>query len=83
MNSLDELDVYVPLAVIEIVSSLEEEIERLRADAERYRWLRNDAPDTDPTAPIVCIVDEGFADMLNGTELDAAIDAAMKGGGND
>lgn len=57
------------------------ENERLRADAERYRWLRNDAPDTDPTAPIVCIVDEGFADMLNGTELDAAIDAAMKGGG--
>ena len=31
MSRIDELDIYVPLAVIEIVSSLEEEIERLRA----------------------------------------------------
>lgn len=32
MSCLDELDVYVPLAVIEMVTSLEAEIERLRAE---------------------------------------------------
>ena len=68
MSALDELDIYVPLAVVDIVHSLEaenerlraaltkanaqaerferewylrgDEIEQLRADAERYRWLR-------------------------------------------
>ena len=30
-SRIDELDIYVPLAVIEMVTSLEDEIERLRA----------------------------------------------------
>jgi hypothetical protein len=44
------------------------ELERLRADAERYRWLRND------TSPFGWLA-------VNGTtpeKIDAAIDAAMK-----
>ena len=33
-SRIDELDIYVPLAVIEMVTSLEAEIERLREDNE-------------------------------------------------
>lgn len=37
MSSLDELDIYIPHAVIEIVASLDEEIDQLRAEIERLR----------------------------------------------
>ena len=47
MSSLDELDIYIPHAVIEIVASLDKEIDQLRADAERYRWLRG-GPEVPP-----------------------------------
>lgn len=52
------------------------EIERLRRDAERYSWLRNDPP----TSMCVRIKREGYAALYtDGAELDAAIDAAMQG----
>ena len=68
MSCLDELDVYVPLAVIEMVTSLEDEIERLRADAERYRWLKANIP----------IILSDVPGNIEIEKLDAAIDAAMK-----
>ncbi len=57
-----------------------DEIERLRLDAARYRWLRTQSND------IACVfsqVKPGYMVALDcfrhGPELDAAIDAAMKG----
>jgi hypothetical protein len=47
------------------------EIERLRADAARYRWLRDKGDST--WKPMANRVPEGAAG------IDAAIDAAMKG----
>ena len=58
-----------------------EAYERLRRDAARYRWLRNESGN-DLDAPFVCGVhgapmgDDGW---LTGELLDAAIDAAMNG----
>lgn len=59
------------------VVKMKEEIDRLRADAERYRWLRDNAPKY-PAA-----FESRIAVFpLHGPELDAAIDAAMKESGN-
>lgn len=66
-----------------------DEIERLRADAERYRWLRNMAP-YGPTRrrPVVWMTVSHAGDApdtqeewLECEELDAAIDAARAGKG--
>jgi len=58
------------------------EIERLKKDAERYRWLRDEANDTPARAPMAVMVDGEFSvtwrDALYGSGLDAAIDS-MKG----
>jgi hypothetical protein len=66
------------------------EIERLHKDAERYRWLR-DIPDAQRAdhdrnpghggwdAPIFWHGINKPGDELQGSDLDAAIDAAMKG----
>lgn len=54
------------------VSVLESEIERLRADAARWHWLRFNG---------VCVPqweEGGFALYRAGVTLDAAVDAAMK-----
>jgi hypothetical protein len=63
---------------------LRAEVDALRADAERYRWLRNDAKNTDVTQPIVVRGYDGpagnyFNEPLWDDELDAAIDAARTG----
>lgn len=49
-------------------------VEGLRADAERYRWLRNQ---TATQTPYVLSGDDPW---LCGPHLDAAIDEAMRGG---
>lgn len=61
-----------------------EAYERLRKDAERYRWLRDDGDG--PGNAIAAAVAEGdneyggeYVSWLYGDELDAAIDAAMNG----
>ena len=82
MSRLDELDVYVPLAVAEMVTSLEAEIEQLRADAGRYQWIRDrDVIDWDSL--VYCFLPTGYEHPDNAINssamlLDAAIDAAMK-----
>ena len=66
-------------------------IERLRAerdelrrqlaeaemDAERYRWLRNEANTARKCDPMVCIYPLDEQDLIDGDRLDVAIDAAM------
>lgn len=47
------------------------ELEALRRDAERYRWLRNDAT----TDLYVQGYQDGFADPIDGQTLDETIDA--------
>lgn len=58
------------------------EIQALKKDAERYRWLRNDCLDKAPfgeLAPVVFNTDDGFKhddEALMGDDLDVAIDHA-------
>lgn len=64
-----------PTAVLTLIA----EAESLRADAERYRWLRNEAEGmAGKAAPMVCRLDERgrFVDYLDGEELDDHIDRA-------
>lgn len=74
--------------------ALKAEVEALRADADRYRWLRNDSLITEAlragfAGPICVLVDkwgdpvrrepDGLSIItLDGKELDAAIDAARE-----
>ena len=53
------------------IARLERELAALRADAERYRWLRDERHEYELT----------IEPVLSETKLDAAIDAAMKKGG--
>lgn len=75
-------------AVQEERDRLRAEVEALRKDAERYRWLRNTAMETADVAPAVLMVDGeckpafddpgyGHISAKSGATLDAAIDAAM------
>lgn len=81
--------IYKALSMPEQVA-LQREVEDLRADAERYRWLRN--PDQDVSLVLDKVVGETPIDDLwgggykryeyrCGEDLDAAIDAAMQKGG--
>ena len=62
------------------VEKLEAEVEALRADAERYRWLReqhwNDSPMCVVMNPRACV--KLGSDCPSDERLDAAIDAAIK-----
>lgn len=66
------------------LSRLTAEVERLRADAERYQWLRtrNDGNAFDSSGPFALIDTEDGDDYPSAEELDAAIDAAIKEAGN-
>ena len=59
----------------ELYDEAADEIERLRLDAARYRWLR-DNPDSGLIALKLHVYPKEF---YAGPALDAAIDAAMKG----
>jgi hypothetical protein len=60
------------------IIELEREAKALRVDAERYRWLRDDARHMVCEAPLCFMADDcGDAiTRLTGAELDAEIDAA-------
>lgn len=63
-----------PATVLELIA----EVERLRADAERYRWLR-DRPENPNDAVIdVAIWQDCEGTSLRGKELDRSIDATIE-----
>jgi hypothetical protein len=65
-------------------AELKAEVERLRADAERYRWLRGNQDDlvvgTHPDIANLGMTGAigTYLEWIGGTEMDAAIDAALK-----
>ena len=59
------------------LSRLREELAAARADAERYRWLRNKANFARRSDPMVCLYPLGEQSLIDGTELDEAIDSAI------
>ncbi len=90
MNAIDPKDLHemaegnLSNYVRDHIHAAADEIEALRKDAERYRWLRDDGDG--PANAIAAAVAEGdnehggeYVSWLYGDELDAAIDAAMKG----
>ena len=63
-----------------IATALCAEVEALRKDAERYRWLRDEARQVNAIAPLVFMADDfGVPSIvLDHSDLDAAIDAATR-----
>lgn len=61
---------------------LRRQLAEAEMDAERYRWLRNEASTARKCDPMVCIYPLDEQDLIDGDRLDVAIDAAM-GGGNE
>lgn len=80
-------------AMARYVAELEKEVQALRADALRYRWLRDVADRDDDECPYIAFdrmdfdgldgdmeqPPEIFTAWLTGDKADAAIDAAMGG----
>lgn len=68
-------------AEIERLTAERDELRRQLAeaemDAERYRWLRNEANTARKCDPMVCIYPLDEQDLIDGDRLDIAIDAAM------
>jgi outer membrane murein-binding lipoprotein Lpp len=58
------------------VRTLRAEIEALRKDAERYRWLRDKAMG-DEGNPFICVLTDGYTGQLDGESADDAINDAM------
>ena len=54
------------------------EDEAMKLDAQRYRWLRNEANTARKCDPMVCIYPLDEQDLIDGDRLDIAIDAAME-----
>lgn len=59
---------------------LRRQLAEAELDAERYRWLRNEASTARKCDPMVCIYPLDEQDLIDGDRLDIAIDAAMGGG---
>ena len=73
----DDMRTYARLAVEQNTEALRAECDALRADAERYRWLRhgdNDEPCLHFSAECKAGTDTVW--LVRDVELDAAIDAA-------
>ena len=63
---------------VNALPGLLDEVERLRADAARYRWLRDVGDYMMPPTPGVIRLDiNDHIEHLSGDALDAAIDAAI------
>ena len=64
---------------IEITIKQQAEINALKADAERYRAIRNGLEvDPDNSGIVVSLIDDFGGETLSGEAADAAIDNAMK-----
>ena len=57
---------------------LRRQLAEAEMDAERYRWLRNEANTARKCDPMVCIYPLDEQDLIDGDRLDIAIDAAME-----
>lgn len=66
------------VAAVNALPALCAEVEALRKDAERYRWLRSgpDRPCAQPCAYAFRPTDKEYPTPIGGDALDAAIDAA-------
>lgn len=62
------------------IIELRRQLAEAELDAERYRWLRNEANTARKCDPMVCIYPLDEQDLIDGDRLDVAIDAAMGGG---
>jgi hypothetical protein len=63
--------------LMDSVSKAEAEVEKLRADAERYRWLRD--MDEDPVVSLAAQYTDCLGSAISiSMRIDAAIDAALK-----
>ncbi len=56
---------------------LRRQLAEAELDAERYRWLRNEASTARKCDPMVCIYPLDEQDLIDGDRLDVAIDAVM------
>ena len=59
---------------------LRRQLAEAELDAQRYRWLRNEANTARKCDPMVCIYPLDEQDLIDGDRLDIAIDAVMGGG---
>ena len=66
------------MALRDEVAELEQQLESVRKDAERYRWLRDVTCDLPDNVPVVAARTPDDVVCLVGHEIDDAIDAAMK-----
>lgn len=83
-----------PAAILSLLdenAKLRAENERLRKDAERYRWMRDIAPRQLIQTPLIAMCgtdgsvlkrDQGTEMLLSGVSADEAIDAAISNEGN-
>lgn len=62
--------------IVAEIDALRQECEALRKDAERYRWLRNEAHDWED-AKIINLYAGPDLERATGEELDAIIDIEM------
>lgn len=67
-------------AITAALAAKDAEIERLKADAERYRWLKSRPVAVPADGPDLALWADCCGDELRGNEADKAIDAAMKAG---
>ena len=65
--------------VVCLVKKLAREVERLRIDAERYQWLRS----SQTHKSVGCSEFGTWRVLLNGPELDAAVDRGMLASANE
>ena len=75
-HSTTRLEVELQLKAAEN-DELRRQLAEAELDAERYRWLRNEANTARKCDPMVCIYPLDEQDLIDGDRLDIAIDAAM------
>jgi len=64
-------------ALVSERDDLRQQLAEAELDAQRYRWLRNEANTARKCDPMVCIYPLDEQDLIDGDRLDVAIDAAM------
>lgn len=76
-NANGHLPINALKALVAERDELRRQLDEAELDAERYRWLRNEANTARKCDPMVCIYPLDEQDLIDGDRLDIAIDAAM------